>query len=170
MENPRLASRYAKSLLDLAIETNCLELILDDVRLLDSICEASYDFKVMLGSPVISGEKKIDVINAVVKDSLQPLSKSFIHLLMTKGREQNLHTIAKAFIKQYNELKNIRTVKLTTAIAMDSQMKNKVVAKIAGYMPTATIALETQIDEKLIGGFVLEVEDQLFDASVKKKT
>ena len=169
MENPRLAARYAKSLLDLAVEKNSLEETLSDVRLLDSICKVSSEFEMMLRSPVISGEKKIQVINAVVKDAMHPLANGFIRLLMTKGREQNLAEIARAFIAQYNELKNIKTVKLTTAVAMDDKMKSAVVAKVSSYMPSSTIALETAVNEHLIGGFVLEVEDQLFDASVKKK-
>ncbi len=169
MENPRLAARYAKSLLDLAIERNCLEATLSDIRLLDHICNVSSDFDAMLRSPVISGSKKQSAINAVVKDAMHELSKGFINLLVTKGREENLAHIAKAFIGQYNVLKNIRTVTLTTAVAMDEKMKDTVLSKIAGFMPGATIDLKSSVDEQLIGGFVLQVEDQLFDASVKKK-
>ncbi len=169
MQNPRLASRYAKSLLDLAIERNCLEETLKDMQLLSSICIQCNDFTLMLRSPVISGTKKLAVINAVVKDVLHDLSKAFINLLATKGREQNMPEITEAFIAQYNDLKNIRTVSVTTAVAMDETTKNNLLGKIAGYMPSATIDLKTSVDQDLIGGFVLEIGDRLFDASVKKK-
>jgi len=169
MQNPRLATRYAKSLLDLAIERNSVEDTLGDMQLLNSICTRSYDFAVMLRSPVISGDKKLSVINIILKQhEVSELTHAFINLLVTKGRELNLPEIAGAFITQYNELKNIRTVKLTTAAPMDAAIKASIQEKIAGYMPTDTIDLETAIDDSLIGGFVLEVEDRLYDASVRK--
>jgi len=169
MQNPRLASRYAKSLLDLAVEKNSLEATLKDMRTLNEICILSHDFEVMLRSPVIKGDKKLSVITAVLKNqNIGELTNAFIRLLVNKGRELNLPEIAEAFITQYNKLKNIRTVKLTTATLMNDAIKKGIEAKIAGYMPKDTVNLQTEIDESLIGGFVLEVEDQLFDASVKK--
>ena len=169
MQNPRLASRYAKSLLDLAIEKNCLEDTLKDIQLLDSVCRLSSEFESMLRSPVNRGDKKLAVINAVVSDRLHELTKKFIALLGVKGRESNMPEIVTAFIEQYNALKNIRTVNLTTATAMDEKMKNAMLTRIAGFMPGDTVDLKTKVDDRLIGGFVLEIEGKLFDASVRKK-
>ena len=169
MQNPRLASRYAKSLLDLAVERNCLEEVLRDMQMFNHICTISHDFDVVLRSPVIKGDKKVAVINAVMKGNIHLVTKSFISLLVTKGRELNLGEIAAAFIDQYKLLKNIRTVRLKTAVPMDDTMKQALLSKISGFMEGHTIDLKTSVDEELMGGFVLEVEDQLFDASVKKK-
>src|ERR1043165_1167870 len=115
MQNPRLASRYAKSLLDLAVEQNNLEATLKDVQLLDSICRQNRQFTVVLRSPVIPQDKKEAVINAVMGAHIQPLTKAFIHLLVAKGREGVLPEIGTAFIRQYKDMKRIRTVKLTSA-------------------------------------------------------
>jgi F-type H+-transporting ATPase subunit delta len=169
MQNPRLATRYAKSLLDIAVEQNSVDATLRDMQLLNEICIQSRDFAVMLHSPVISGDKKLSVINEVLKGrNISELTYTFIKLLMTKGRELNLPEIAGAFITQYNTLKNIRIVKLTTASSMAAGIKSSIESKIAGFMPKDTIELKTEVDDKLIGGFVLEVEDRLFDASVRK--
>lgn len=169
MQNPRLASRYAKSLLDLAIERNSLDATLKDMRTLNELCNISHEFEVMLRSPVIKGDKKLTIIHSVIKNQgISDLTSAFITLLVNKGRELNLPEIATAFIEQYNKLKNIRTVKLTTASPMNDATRKSVEAKIASYMPSDTVNLQTSIDESLIGGFVLEAEDQLFDASVKK--
>ncbi len=169
MQNPRLASRYAKSLLDLAVERNSLEETLSDVQLLDSICSQSQEFVLMLRSPVIPGQKKIAVINAVVSDKMKELTKAFVTLLVNKGREETLPEIAKAFIDQYKVLKNIRTVNVITATPMDEKMKGVITGKVNSFLPNANIEMNTYVDEDLIGGFILEVEGQLFDASVKTK-
>ncbi len=168
MPNPRLASRYAKSLIDLAVEKNSLEDTLADIKYLDSICRNSIEFTNMLRSPVINGDKKQSIITAVVGDSLKPLAQAFIKLLVNKGREENLPEIAHAFVQQYKELKNIRTVKLTTATPMNDALKQAIMTKVNNAMQGATIELSEHIDESLIGGFVLQMDDKLFDASIRR--
>lgn len=169
MQNPRLASRYAKSLLDLAVEKNSLEDTLKDVQLMDAVCRSNRDFEMMLRSPVIKGSKKTAIINAVFKETMHPLTRAFIDLMVNKGREANMPEIAVAFIEQYNQLKNIRTVNLTTAAPVSDQVKNNLLGKLGGVMQGSSISLSTKVDPSLIGGFVLETEGKLFDASVKKK-
>ncbi len=169
MQNPRLATRYAKSVLDLAVEKNSLDAVLADMQVVNSICVQSRDFGVMLRSPIVSADKKQNVINAVLKSyNVNQITSAFINLLVAKGRELNLPEIAAAFIEQYNVLKNIRTVTLTTATPMNDAMKKTIQDKVAGFMANDTVNLKTKVDESLIGGFVLEVEDRLFDASIKK--
>src|SRR5438552_1801819 len=120
MQNPRLASRYAKSLLDLSVEQNSLEATLADMQVLNSICQQSRDFAIMLRSPIINSDKKLSIIFEVMKGyNIHPLTTAFINLLVSKGRELNLGEIAESFIQQYNAVKNIRTVKLTTAAPMN---------------------------------------------------
>ncbi len=169
MQNPRLASRYAKSLLDLAVEQKSLDATLQDMQQLHHICTVSKDFELMLRSPIIKGDKKLAVINAVLANQgISELTKIFIKLLVSKGRELNLPEVAEAFIAQYNIMKNIRTVKLTTAAPVNDTIKNSIKNKVKSFMPQDTMNLETSVDPSLIGGFVLEVDDVLFDASVKK--
>src|SRR6186997_764435 len=98
MQNPRLAARYAKSLLDLAVEQHVLDATLQDMQTLDQVCKQSRDFVIMLRSPVIKPGMKSAALNAVIGDKLQPLSKAFTTLLVNKGRESVLPEIATAFM------------------------------------------------------------------------
>lgn len=168
MPNPRLASRYAKSLIDLAVEKNSLEDTLADIKYLDSLCRHSKEFTNMLRSPVINASKKHDIITAVVGDSLKPLAQGFIKLLVNKGREQNLPEIAAAFIQQYKEMKNIRQVKLTTAVPANDELRQAIMKKVQDALPGSEIELKEEVNEDLIGGFVLQTEDKLFDASIRR--
>ncbi len=169
MQNPRLAARYAKSLLDLAIERNSLDAALEDIRLLDNICRQSRDFENMLRSPVIKAGKKLQIIDAVLGTSISALTKGFITLLVNKSREASLPEIASAFISQYKELKKIKTVKLTTASMVGEPVKEAIRARVAAGLPGHTVDLSARVDPDLIGGFVLEMEDKLFDASIRKE-
>ena len=169
MQNPRLASRYAKSLLDLAIEQNNVEAILADMSMLDAICQKSQEFAVMLRSPVINGDKKHAVIKAVFGGNLSQLTQAFINLLINKGREANLPEIAPAFVGLYKKMKHIKTVKLTTAAPVTDAVKQNIVNKITKDLQGYSVDLTAKVDPALIGGFILEMEDKLFDASVRRQ-
>lgn len=166
MLNPRLASRYAKSLLDLAIEKNELEKVYQDMDYLQSVIRGNRDFSNVLKSPVISPDKKEAILKAVTGDRIGQLSSTFISLLIRKGREAVLPEIADSFIDQYKKHQNIYTVKLTTASPVSDAVKEGIVNQVRSQSDMKNIELTTAVDESLIGGFVLEVGDQLVDASI----
>jgi len=167
MQNPRLASRYAKSLLDISQEQQVLEAVKADMELLQQICAGNRDLVLMLKSPVIKADKKLAVLQAVLHGKVQKVTEAFIGLLINKGRETYLPEIAAAFAQQYRTLKNIQQVQLTTAVAIDESLKDRIREKVAAGID-GQIELHTQVDTGLIGGFTLEVGDKLFDASVRR--
>lgn len=166
MPNPRLAGRYAKSLVDLATERSQLEVVYKDMQYLQAVCNSSREFVNLLRSPIIKADKKESIINAVVKANVSELTTAFTRLLVVKGRESDLPEIASAFIDQYNTLKNISKVKLTTAVPVSEEVKNSIAAKVKADQGLAGVDLETAVDESLIGGFTLEFNNRLLDASV----
>lgn len=166
MQNPRLAARYAKSLLDLTREQNSMDAALKDMQLLDAICRQNPDFVLMLRSPVIHADKKLAIIQAVIGDRLTPLTFSFVALLVRKGRESNLPEIATAFIRQYKDAHHIRSVQLTTAAPLRADVRDHILKQVVASLQNDRVELEEKVDPDLIGGFVLEMDDKLFDASI----
>jgi F-type H+-transporting ATPase subunit delta len=166
MPNPRLAGRYAKSLIDLAIEKNQLDEVYQDMLFLQKVCSDNKDFVSMLKSPVISADKKEKILEAVTKGKVTVLTALFNKLLVKKGREKYLPEIAKAFIQQYKDHRNIFSVKLTTAVPVSEELKNAILNKIRTETAMQHLELDTAVQEDLIGGFVLEIGDQLVDASI----
>ena len=166
MRNPRLASRYTKSLLDLALEKGQLEAIYADMLWLHSVCRESRDFVNLLRSPIIKADKKVKIMAAVIGGKVSDLTTAFTNLLINKNRESNLPEIITAFIGQYKKYNNINIIKLTTAEPVSEDIKNKIVAQVKQTSGMQNIELETAVDNGLIGGFVLEAGDKLFDASI----
>ena len=165
MTNPRLATRYAKSLLDLSIEQNSLDAVYADMKFLEQITKSNSDFVALLRSPIISSDKKNKIIAAVTEGRVSNLTNLFIKLLTEKTRESNLPEIVTAFREQYNKLKNINRVKITTAVPISDELKNSIIAKVKSNV-TGEIELETAVKEELIGGFKLEMGGTLVDASI----
>lgn len=166
MPNPRLATRYAKSLVDLSIERNQLEDVYNDMQFLRQVTKISSEFVNLLRSPVVKSDKKHSIINAVTKSKILDLTNAFITLLLNKGREEDLPEIITAFIEQYNSIKGIHKVKLITATEISDDLKNAIVAKVKKEANIENVELESKIDNDLIGGFVLEFNNNLVDASV----
>jgi F-type H+-transporting ATPase subunit delta len=166
MPNPRLAGRYAKSLIDLAKEQGQLEVVYADMKFLQMVCKNSRDFVNVLRSPIIQAGKKQSIFDAVVKDKVSNLTGLFSKLLVNKGREGDLPEVVDAFIDQYNEIKDIHKVKLITAVEVSEELKQNIIAKVQESQHFGTIELETGVDDKLIGGFILEFNNNLLDKSI----
>ena len=166
MNNPRLAGRYAKSLLDLAVEQNQLDTIYADVKLLRAIMKGNPDFVAVLKSPVINNDKKDQIINSIINGRVSNVTSLFIRLLVRKTRESNLPEIVKAFVEQYNKLKDIHHVKITTAVPLSATGEQEILNKVRSISSIQNIELETAVDEALIGGFKLEVGGKLVDATI----
>lgn len=166
MSNTRLATRYAKSLLDLSKERNELEKVFADMKWLQFVCKNNRDFINMLRSPIIKSDTKGKIVKAVAGDKIDALTNGFIHLLISKGREGALPEIATSFIQQYKDFKKIYSIKLTTATPVSDELKNAIVDHIRSTTEMQHIELETAVDEDIIGGFVLQAGDKLVDASI----
>jgi F-type H+-transporting ATPase subunit delta len=166
MLNPRLAGRYAKSLIDLSVEKDQLEEVYKDILYMNDLMRLSPEFVTVLKSPVIAGDKKQKVVEALTAGKTGKISSSFYSLLIRKGREYFLPDIVYAFIEQYKEYKGIHTVTLTTAMPVSDDVKNSIIKKIKEAGNMKEVELESLVQENIIGGFILEGDGRRVDASV----
>ncbi|HEX6914569.1 MAG TPA: ATP synthase F1 subunit delta, partial [Chitinophagaceae bacterium] len=156
MLSPRLAGRYAKSLVDLAQEKGSLEQVYQDMLHLQLVIRSSREFVALIKSPVIKADKKNAILEAVTRGKVSEMTAGFNRLLVSKGREAVLPEIVTAFIEQYYQIKGIQKVKLTTAVEASEELKKNIARKLASEAGMDKIDLETKVDPSLVGGFVLE--------------
>lgn len=169
MLNPRLAGRYAKSLIDLSLEKSQLEDVYKDMQYLHAVCKASKEFVSLLKSPVIPIDKKSKALKAVTAGKIGELTTAFNQLLINKNREFYLPEVINAFIDQYNTIKGISRIRLTTATPVSEELRNAIIAKIKSETSLQIIELEEVVKEELIGGFILEYNNNLVDASIQRE-
>lgn len=170
MTNQQVATRYAKSLLDLAIERKDLAAIKADV---DAIIEmgSNRDLAMVLQSPVVNATKKKAIFaDILTKAGANDLTKTFVDVLITKGREADLLGILDAFDDQYKVLNKITTVYVTSATALDAASLEAIKKQLKAAGKTeANIELHTRVNPDILGGFILEFDGQVYDASVAHK-
>lgn len=164
----RLAIRYAKALFELAGEQIIRDQVFQDMKLLSQVCTENRDFRVMLQSPVIRFDKKNAVIKALFNQHFHSVTQAYTDIICRKRREILLHEIAEQYIILFREWKGIKTARLATAVAVDEQMKQRVITMLKQQM-NVEIELETIVKPELIGGFLLSVEDRQLDSTILKK-
>jgi len=101
------------------------------------------------------------------KGKFDDLTMGFLDLVLNKGREEVLADMATTFGEQYRESKGITAVKVTTATKLSESGLAAIKAKLELSSETSkTVEIETAVNPDLIGGFVIEFGDKLYDASV----
>jgi F-type H+-transporting ATPase subunit delta len=168
MSEIRIAERYARSLVMLAGDQGRQKEVYADMRQFSDICSSSRDLTGMLKSPIISADRKIAVLQRLFGDGFDALSMLFFRTVVKKGRESFLPLIAKEFIRQYNELNNIAKATVTTAVALD-ELSYAEIRKDLEQKTGKHIELQTAVDPSLIGGLVVRMGDNLYDASIARK-
>lgn len=167
MSVQRVASRYARSLIELADEQQKLEQIHEDMLRFTKMLEVSHEFELLVKSPVVNADAKRRVFDALLKQSADQMTMQFLQIVLRKGRESLLPEIARAFIEQYKAIKGISTVYLRSAIPLNDDVMAIIRQKLADSdLARQHVELVTETDPTLIGGFVLSYGDKLYDASV----
>ncbi len=162
------AHRYAKSLIALAQEKSQLDAVNTDMALIANTVAESKELRLLLNSPVIKADKKLNVLNKVFAAKVGEISAKFINLLVTKKREELLHGIAEDFQAQYKTLKGLVVADVTTAIPLDDATRKKVLTLVQKHVE-GQVELKEAVNPDIIGGFVVRIGDKMIDASIAKK-
>lgn len=163
-----VATRYAKSLLDLALDTGKLEQVYKDMQLIKSVSVSNDDFVNMLENPIIKTDKKQTILKKIFDGVIDELTMKFMMLMAEKRREGLLDDISKAFVEQYKKYKNITTAVVVSASGLDPQAREQLLAKIREAAP-GEVDLHEHVDKSLIGGFKVKVGDRQIDATILRK-
>lgn len=167
MKSTKVATRYAKALLELAIENNKVEQIQGDMNYLLSANAETRDFQTLLKSPIIKADNKIAIFNELF-DQFESVTKSFVELITNNGREGLLVEIANSYTAQVKEFNGIVPVTIVTATPLNAQTKENILTKVRGYVG-GTLEVTEEIDASLIGGFVVKMDGKQIDASVSNQ-
>ncbi|MFT4644762.1 MAG: F-type H+-transporting ATPase subunit delta [Planctomycetota bacterium] len=169
MANQRLSSRYANSILQLAKEGNILTDVFSDMQLIKKTITDSKDLKLMLNSPIVSAKDKTVVLTKVFGGNVKDLTTKFLSLLISKGREGFLLEISNEFIAEYNSIHKIADITLLTAIPATVKIVEEVTSLLTKSGTYSKVSIKQEVDPKIIGGFVLKMDDQLLDNSIQRK-
>ncbi len=160
-----LAKRYAQALFDLSLEYKIEEKVAADMRLVGSVLAENRELRRIMANPVLLGSKKNKILNKIFERKLTELSLRFFNLIIRKGREVYLESICLAFEDIYKDYKNVVGAELITATKSDDKIRKLMLGKLKA-ITDKDIELKEIVNEDIIGGFVVRLEDYQYDASV----
>lgn len=164
MKSTKAAARYAKALLEIAVDQKKVDSILGDMNFLSQVSTESRDFELMVNSPIVKSDKKIAIFE-VIFEQFEKESMDFIKLIANNNRESMLPAIAQSFDTLVKESRGIVPVTIVTATKLDGATKEGILAKVKGSVK-GELEVTEEIDESLIGGFLVKMGDVQIDATV----
>src|ERR1700756_752012 len=165
MSELTVATRYAKSIIDLAQEKKALEEIRNDMELFSQTLKASHELQAVLANPIIGHARKIRVLEAIFGKKINKVTDSFFKIMVNKSRAGILFETSKEFINQYNIIKHISRAYVTTAAPISEENRKAIKAELEA-ATGGIIELHSKVDKDLIGGFVLTIGDRQVDTSI----
>jgi F-type H+-transporting ATPase subunit delta len=165
-QNTPLVMRYARALLGLANESEQAEAIRAELRSLREVLDGNPTFATMLSDPGISQEKRATVIHRTFGGRASPTMVNFLGLLNSKGRNGLLREIVDAYeVLMEEQLGNVE-VDVTVARQLSDDQLEQVRQRVSKSLARNAI-VHQHVDDSIIGGLVLRVQDKLIDASVR---
>ncbi len=167
MSDSRAALRYAKAILDLAVENKATDALEKDMKAIVATVSESNELREMLASPVIKGSAKKEALLAIFKGA-DKITEGVIGMLVDNKRVSMLNEVALKYLILNEKLKGKDVAFVTTAVPLTADLEKKVLQKV-GDLTGNKVTIENNIDESIIGGFVLRVGDLQYDASIANK-
>ncbi len=167
MTESRAALRYARAVLDLAIDRKVTEKVEQDMRKVVATIAESKALRNMLGSPVIKGVTKKEALLSIFSN-IHEISEGLIALLVDNKRIPILNEVALKYLILNEDLKGAGVALVTTALPLTRDLEQKLLNKVRD-LTGKEVTIENRIDESIIGGFVLRIGDLQYDASIANK-
>jgi F-type H+-transporting ATPase subunit delta len=160
---------YGEALFQIACESSsCIEM-LEEVKELKNVVIANPELKELMLNPRFSKEEHLEILGQVFKGKIDDRLFSFLELITVKGRYGYLDEILDYFILRVKEYLHIGQAKVTSAIAIDDEMKQRIKDKLLSTTDYKEIEIDYETDPSLIGGMVIRIKDRIVDNSVKTK-
>jgi len=167
MNDSKISVRYSRALFQLAVEKNLIEKVYQDMLYIAGLCLID-EVKEILKSPVINPTKKKAILFGLLGDNVEKITLSLVDLLIKNGREDYLPAVARVFKDETLKYRGITQTSLITAAPVTDDVRKQISALVATVFKTK-VELNESVDDSIIGGFILKINDSYIDASVKAK-
>jgi F-type H+-transporting ATPase subunit delta len=164
----RVAKRYAKALFEIALEKKQLKLVEADLETLKKGYRESKEFSKVIDSPVISNQAKKQVFTEIYQRRLQKLIFNFVLLLIKKNREMLLAQVIEEFLDLSDQHHGILRGVLYSVVPLTDEQLEKLTAQLHAITGKKLIITQHE-DESLLGGFVIKLQDRIYDTSLRNK-
>ncbi len=161
--------QYAAALLGAAEKENQVEEALDDLDAIRvEVLDPNPKFEQLLASPQTAVDEKDRILVELLEGRASSVVLRFLRVLNRHGRLGLIGPLSLEARKVWDRRHNRIPVYVKTASPLDADQEAALTKKLAA-MIAATPILHVVTDPDLIGGLVVQVGDQVCDASVRTR-
>lgn len=162
----KVAKRYASALFTAARKTGKLDSVEADLATLEKLWSEIPALRQALESPLVPSDRKQEIVDKSLASGLDPLTRSFLHLLIEKRRVEILLTVREEFDRQADEARGLLRAHAVVAFEMDDVQRAALVSALEK-RTGKLVELTVDVDTAVIGGAVVRMGDKIIDGSVR---
>ena len=164
-----VAERYANALFELALETQTLPAVENDLDRFAGLIEESPDLKRLVKSPVFSSEEQARAVTAILdRDAIGGLVANFIKVTAGNRRLFVVPDMIAAFKRLAAKQRGEIAAEVTSAEPLSDSHADGLRAALKAALGK-DVALDARVDPALIGGLVVKVGSRMIDGSLRTK-
>ena len=162
-----LARRYARALFDIGREEGQLRRVLSEVEEFGTVLAGSPPLREVMEADDVSRRDKNAALDAVLaRAGFLPSTKSFLSLLVEKGRMDVLPPILVALRRMVEEFEGIERVEVVVPMSLSGTQKD-LLRTVLERKTGKKVVLEETVDPGVLGGVVVRVGSTVYDGSVR---
>ena len=162
----RVAIRYSKALFELALEQNLIEDVRADLEMIQEICKTNPEFQYTLNNPLIEEKVRSKVLEELLENNVNSLTYNFLQLLSRKRRSGFLLEMIDNYLQRVLDHQGILSCLLISSRPVETDQTEVIKNKIE-VLTGKSVIFTPQIDDSVIGGFIVKIKDTVIDLSIK---
>lgn len=167
MSASALTRRYAKALVELAVEQQAVDRYGEELATVNAVLAREGLLRQLLESPTLALDKKTAMLaDLAAALELSVRMSDFLGLVLSKGRIGYLPQIEDAYRRLADDLSGVLRARVTSAVELDAAQQQAIGAGLEK-QTGKKVALNVKVDPRLIGGVQAEIGGRLFDGSVR---
>lgn len=163
-----VANRYSKALFEAGLELGKNDKFFEELNWIKEILAEETGLVDLLEHPRVSYEDKKTVIKNIFEARASKEVVNFLYIIIDKRRQGNIFGIIDAFNELYYRENDILDMTATTAVAMEEDRREKLISNLENKLGKK-IKLTNLVDEKILGGVILEADNMRVDGSILGK-
>ena len=166
MRNRGVATRYAQALLDTARKAGVLDGVAESYAAVVELYDHRPDLASFLEGPQVADQEKVQLLDAIFGQKIEPVLLHFFHLLLAKGRIEHLIDIQAAFQELVEVDQGYVRARVVTAVPLPEDLERDLTAKLAA-LTGKKITLLKRVDPAVVGGVCVSMGDQVIDGTIQ---
>ena len=159
---------YASALFDLAQSKDQVDTLLEELGDLTAHLERDADFADFLSTPSVNTAVRGGVIEKLFRGRYGDLLVDSLQVLNNRERLGALGAVAQAYQRLHKDGRGHVDVHVRTAVPLTDALRTQV-RELAGKLAGKQADLVETVDASLLGGLIVQIGDEKFDASVRTR-